>query len=129
MPYVDGYVLVVPKSKLKGYAKMAKLGERVWRDHGAVDYKECVLDDPSTMCGTPFPKLTRAKRSDTVVFAYVVYASRAHRDRVNQKVMKDPRLQKAMDPKKMPFDMSKMSFGGFRVLVGGGARGRTARAR
>jgi uncharacterized protein YbaA (DUF1428 family) len=121
MPYVDGYLIVVPKRKLKAYESMAKLGERMWRDHGALDYKECVLDDASSMSGTPFPKLAGAKKTDTVVFSYVVYANRAQRDKVNAKVMKDPRMG-SFDPKKMPFDMTKMSYGGFKVLVGGGAK-------
>ena len=122
MPYVDGYVLVVPKRNLKAYVKMASLGKRVWLDHGALDYKECVLDDPHTMCGISFPKLAKAKKTDTVFFSYVVYTSRAHRDKVNAAVMRDPRMSAGFDPKKMPFDMKKMSMGGFKVLVGGGAK-------
>ena len=118
MPYVDGYVIVVPKKKVKAYAKMARLGEKVWKDHGALDYKECVLEDDHCMCGKPFPKLAGAKKTDTVVFSYVVYANRAQRDKINAKVMKDPRMG-GFDPKKMPFDMTKMSMGGFKVLVGG----------
>ena len=119
MPYVDGYVLVVPKRNVKAYTKMATVGKRVWLDHGALDYNECVLDDPNTMCGISFPKLAKAKKTDTVFFSYVVYASRAHRDKVNAAVMKDQRLTAGFDPKKMPFDMTKMSMGGFKVLVGG----------
>jgi uncharacterized protein YbaA (DUF1428 family) len=110
MPYVDGYLLVVPKKNVKAYAKMARLGKRVWLDHGALDYNECVLS---------FPKLAKAKKTDTVFFSYVVYTSRKHRDKVNSAVMRDPRLSAGMDPTKMPFDVRKMSMGGFQVLVGG----------
>lgn len=117
MRYVDGYVLVVPKRKLKAYLKMARLGERVWKKHGALDYKECVADDFATPCGVPFDKLMGVKRGETVVFAYVVYRSKAHRDRVNAKVMGEMTAEDW--PKEMPFDMKRMVFGGFRVAVGG----------
>jgi uncharacterized protein YbaA (DUF1428 family) len=115
MAYVDGYVIPVPKKNLRDYAKMARLGAKVWRKHGALDYKECVGDDMQTQWGIPFPRTARCKRGETVVFAFIVYKSRAHRDAVNAKVMKDPMMQKA--PKKMPFDIKRMAFGGFKVLV------------
>jgi uncharacterized protein YbaA (DUF1428 family) len=117
MGYVDGYVLVVPRRKLGEYRKMARWGERVWRKHGALDYRECVADDLESHCGTPFPELMDLKRGETVVFAYVVYRSRAHRDRVNAKVMQE--MSKEGMPKEMPFDMTRMVCGGFKVIVGG----------
>ncbi|HKX11751.1 MAG TPA: DUF1428 domain-containing protein [bacterium] len=119
MKYVDGFVLGVPKKNLKAYAKMAKVASKVWRDHGALDYKECVGDDLNVKFGVPFPKAFKTKPGETVVFAYIVYKSRAHRDKVNAKVMKDPRLTNSMDPKKMPFDCKRMVWGGFNVLVEG----------
>jgi len=117
MPYVDGFVLPVPKKNLKAYARMAELAGKVWREHGALEYRECVADDLDVKMGLPFSKLAKVKPGETVVFAWIVYKSRAHRDRVNAKVMKDPRLNAAMDMKKMPFDMKRMSYGGFQVLV------------
>lgn len=116
MAYVDGFVLVVPKKNLKAYARLARLGEAVWRKHGALDYKECVGDDLDVKFGLPFPKLAKPKRGETVVFSYILYKSRAHRDRVNAKVMKE--LAGQCDPNKMPFDVKRMAFGGFKVLVG-----------
>ena len=117
MPYVDGYVIALPKKNLKAYVRLARWGERVWRKHGALDYKECIGDDLASHCGTPFPKALKLKRGETVVFAYVLYKSRAHRDRVNAKVLKE--MMAAAMPPEMPFDMKKMLFGGFRVAVGG----------
>lgn len=114
--YVDGFVLPVPKKNLKAYRRMAQLAGKVWRDHGALDYKECVGDDLKVKFGIPFPRLARLKPGDAVFFSYIVYKSRAHRDRVNAKVMKDPRLAKMMDPKAMPFDVKRMAYGGFKVL-------------
>lgn len=116
MSYVDGFVLVVPKKKLDAYKRMAKIGARVWCDHGALDYKECVGDDLKSKFGLPFSKLAKLKANETVVFSWIFYKSRAHRDRVNAKVMKDKRLAD-MDPKSMPFDFKKMSMGGFTILV------------
>jgi uncharacterized protein YbaA (DUF1428 family) len=118
MSYVDGFVLAVPKKKLRAYARMAKQAGRIWRKHGALDYKECVGDDLKVKMGTPFPRTIKLKPGETVVFSYIVFKSRAHRDRVNAKVMKDPRLADMMDPKDMPFDVERMNYGGFRVLVG-----------
>ena len=116
MSYVDGFVLVVPKKKLAIYKKMATRAATVWKDHGALDYRECVGDDLKVKMGLPFPKLARTKAGETVVFSYIVYRSRAHRDKVNAKVMKDKRLFEGM-PKEMPFDMKRMAYGGFKTLV------------
>jgi uncharacterized protein YbaA (DUF1428 family) len=117
MSYVDGFVLVVPKKKIAAYKKMATRAAMVWRDHGALDYRECVGDDLKVKMGLPFPKLAKTKPGETVVFSYIVYKSRAHRDKVNAKVMKDPRLADMMNPKAMPFDAKRMIYGGFEVFV------------
>lgn len=117
MRYVDGYVLPVPKKNLKAYARLAKMGGKMWRKHGALDYKECVGQDLQTKWGTPFPRMMKLKPGETVVFSYIVFKSRAHRDRVNARVMKDKRLAKMMNPKAMPFDIKRMLYGGFRTIV------------
>lgn len=116
MSYVDGYVLPIPKKNLKAYRRMAAWGRRMWMKHGALDYKECVGDDLKTKWGTPFPRQMRLKAGETLVFAYVVFKSRAHRDRVNARVMKAMHEQEA--PKDMPFDVKRMVYGGFKTLVG-----------
>src|SRR6187549_3808998 len=113
MKYVDGFVLPVPKKKLKAYARLASMASKIWREHGALEYRECVGDDLEVKMGVPFPRCARVKPGETVVFSWIVYKSRAHRDRVNAKVMKDPRLAKMIDPKAMPFDCKRMSYGGF----------------
>ena len=116
MAYVDGFVLAVPKRKLAAYRQMSRKAGKVWRDHGALEYRECVGDDLNVKIGVPFPRLARVKPGEAVVFSWIVYKSRAHRDRVNANVMKDPRITKSMiDP--MPFDVKRMSMGGFSVLV------------
>ena len=117
MSYVDGFVIPVSRKKLDAYKKMAKMGKKAWLKHGALDYKECAGDDLNTKMGVPFLKSAKAKSGETVVFSYIVYKSRAHRDRVNAKVMKDPRVKKMCDPKDMPFDVKRMVYGGFKVLV------------
>ena len=117
MRYVDGYVVPVPKKNLAAYRRMAQKAGKVWRDHGALEYIECVADDVKPGKRTSFPQSVKLKPDETVVFAYVVYKSRGHRDRVNAKVMKDPRLANMMDPKAMPFDAKRMFWGGFKVLV------------
>ena len=117
MPYVDGFVLPVPTKKLKEYRQMSQKAGRVWREHGALEYRECVGDDLKTKMGVPFPRLAKVKPGETVVFSWIVYKSRAHRDRVNAKVMKDPRLAKMMDPKNTPFNVKRMAYGGFEVRV------------
>lgn len=115
--YVDGYVLPVPKKKLAAYTRMAKLASKVWREHGALKYHECVGDDLAAPFGVPFPKQIKTKPGETVVFAYVVYKSRAHRDKVNAKVMKDPRIAGMCGAGEVPFDCARMVYGGFKTLV------------
>jgi uncharacterized protein YbaA (DUF1428 family) len=118
MRYVDGFLLPVPKKNLAAYRRMAQIGAKVWRKHGTLDYKECVGDDLKTKWGVPFPKTLKLKPGETVVFAYIVFKSRAHRDRVNAKVMKDPLMNDpGLKNKPMPFDMKRMAYGGFKVLV------------
>jgi uncharacterized protein YbaA (DUF1428 family) len=117
MSYVDGFVLVVPKKKLAIYKSMARKAGKVWREHGALDYRECVGDDLKVKMGMPFTKLAKTKAGETVVFSYIVYKSRAHRDKVNAKVMADKRLTGPNMPKEMPFDMKRMAYGGFKTLV------------
>ena len=117
MRYVDGFVVPVPKKKLQAYRRMAQKAGKVWRDHGALEYIECVADDVKPGKRTSFPQSVKLKPGETVVFAYIVYKSRAHRDRVNAKVMKDPRLAGMMDLKDMPFDAKRMICGGFKILV------------
>lgn len=119
--YVDGFVLVVPKKNLADYKKMATLGAKMWMKYGALDYKECVGDDMKPQwCSVPFPKLAQTKPSEVVVFSYITYKSRKHRDEVNAKVMKDPAMNDPkMKDKPMPFDMKRMTYGGFEVIVDG----------
>jgi uncharacterized protein YbaA (DUF1428 family) len=117
MPYVDGFVLPIPKKNIKAYERMAKLAGEIWREHGALEYRECVGDDMDIKGVLPFRRLVKLKPGETAVFAWIVYKSRAHRDKVNAKVMKDPRLNAMMEGKKMPFDMKRMAYGGFKVLV------------
>jgi uncharacterized protein YbaA (DUF1428 family) len=117
MRYVDGYVLPVPKKNLQAYRRMAQKAGKVWRDHGALEVRECAGDDLNVEMGVPFPRRMKLKRGETVVFSWIVFKSRADRDRVNAKVMKDPRLAKMMDPKSMPFDHKRMVYGGFKILV------------
>ena len=114
--YVDGFVVPVPKKKLEQYLRIARKGGRIWREHGALEYRECVGDDLKSGAIT-FLKLARTKPGETVFFSWIVYKSRAHRDRVMAKVMKDPRLAEMMDPKSMPFDFKRMAYGGFKVAV------------
>jgi len=118
MGYVDGFLLPIPKKNIERYRRIARQAEKIWREHGALDYKECIGDDLMTKMGIPFPKVAKAKTGETVIFAYIVYKSRAHRDRVNAKVMKDPRMHSMGDHKDMPFDCKRMAYGGFKVLVG-----------
>jgi uncharacterized protein YbaA (DUF1428 family) len=116
--YVDGFVLPVPKRNVQAYRRISQKCGKVWRDHGALEYCESVGDDLKVKSGASFPRRVGLKAGETVVFAWIVYKSRAHRDRVNAKVMKDPRLAKMMeDPKSMPFDVKRMVYGGFRMLV------------
>ena len=115
--YVDGFVVPVPKRKMPAYRKMARTAGRVWREHGALEYIECAADDVSAGKVTSFPRSVKLKRSETVVFSYIVYKSRVDRNRIMRKVMKDSRLSKMMDPKKMPFDGKRMFWGGFKTIV------------
>ena len=117
MQYVDGFVVPVPKKKLAAYRSMAQNAGRIWREHGALEYRECVAEDAKPGKLTSFPQSVKLKKGETVVFAYIVYKSRGQRDRVIAKVMKDPRLGSMMDPKAMPFDARRMIYGGFKVMV------------
>jgi uncharacterized protein YbaA (DUF1428 family) len=114
--YVDGFLLAVPKKKVAQYKKMAAQGAKVWMKCGALAYFECIGEDLNAKMGVPFPKILKTKAGETVVFSWIVYKSRAHRDKVNAKVMKDP-MMNSFDPKDMPFDMKRMCYGGFEVLV------------
>lgn len=119
--YVDGFVLVVPKNKISDYKKMAELGKKTWMKHGALDYMECMMEDGKPEhVALPFAKMIQAKPSETVWFSYIVFKSRAHRDQVNKKVMKDESMN---DPKykdmPMPMDMKRFAYGGFQVVVSG----------
>lgn len=114
--YVDGYLIPIKKKDIKAYKKMATLGCKAWMKHGALDYYECVGDDLNSKWGLPFPKLCKLKPNETVVFAFIVYKSKAHRNQVNKKVHKE---MAAMEPQmtSMPFDMKRFSVGGFKTLV------------
>lgn len=115
--YVDGYVLVVPKKNVKAYTKLAKDAGKIWMKHGALEYKECIGDDLTHKWVTmSFKKMTNLKPTETVWFSFITYRSKAHRDQVNKKVMKDPFMSQDMS-KSMPFDMKHMAFGGFKVAV------------
>jgi uncharacterized protein YbaA (DUF1428 family) len=117
MPYVDGFVLPVPKAKLPIYRRIARKAGKIWRDHGALEYRECVGDDLEPAMGVPFALSVKLRRGETVVFSWIVFKSRTHRDAVNAKVMKDPRLARMMEKAPMPFDLKRMVYGGFKVLV------------
>jgi len=117
MSYVDGFVLPVPTKNLAAYRRMARKAGKVWREHGALEYIECIADDVKPGKHTSFPQSVKLKRGETVVFAWIVYKSRKHRDSVNAKVMKDPRLAAMMNTKSMPFDGMRMFWGGFKVMI------------
>jgi uncharacterized protein YbaA (DUF1428 family) len=114
--YVDGFVVPVPKKRLEAYRRMARTAGKVWRDHGALDYRECVADDVKVGKWTSFPRSVKLKPGETVVFSWIMYKSRVHRDRVNAKVMKDQRFAAIMTGA-MPFDGKRMIYGGFKLLV------------
>jgi uncharacterized protein YbaA (DUF1428 family) len=116
MAYVDGFIVAVPKKNIAAYKKLSKKAGKIWREHGAIDYKECIADDVSKGKITSFPRSVKQKPSETVIFAWILYKSRADRDRINKKVMADPRLS-GMAPSKMPFDAKRMIYGGFKVIV------------
>ena len=118
MTYVDGFIVPVPTKNLAAYRAMAKKASKVWREHGALDYREWVAEDVKPGKSTSFPQSVKLKDGETVVFSYITYKSRADRDRVNKAVMADPRLADMMDPKSMPFDGKRMIYGGFKELVG-----------
>ncbi len=115
--YVDGFVLPVPKRNLDAYRRQARKAAKVWREHGALEVRECVAEDVKKGKVTSFPQSVKLKRGETAVFSWIVYKSRAHRDKVNAKVMDDPRLAEMMDSDAMPFDGSRMIYGGFKVIV------------
>ena len=116
MAYVDGFIVAVPRKNLAVYKKMSVLCGKVWREHGALDYREYIAEDVKMGKWTSFPRSVKMKPSETVVFAWITYKSRKDRDRINKKVMADPRLAN-MDPKSMPFDGKRMIYGGFKTLV------------
>ncbi len=116
MAYVDGFVIPIPEKNVPAYRKIARKASKVWIEHGALEYRECVGDDLAVHCGPGFPKQAKTKPGETVVFAWIVYKSRAHRDRVNKAVMADERIAN-MSPKDMPFDVNRMVYGGFKVIV------------
>jgi uncharacterized protein YbaA (DUF1428 family) len=117
MPYVDGFVVAVPKKNVDAYRSLAKKAGKIWREYGALEFRECIADDVKVGKWTSFPRAVKLKPNETVMFSYIVYKSRAQRDRINAKVMKDPRLAKMMNPKDMPFDGKRMIYGGFKVLL------------
>jgi len=117
MAYIDGFVLPVPKKGVADYGRIASKAGKIWMEYGALAYVEAVGDDVNMKFGLPFPKLVKLKKGEVVVFSYIVYKSRAQRDRVNAKVMKDPRMAKMMTSQKMPFDIKRMSMGGFKSIV------------
>ena len=117
MQYVDGFVLPVPNKQLKLYRTIAQKAGKIWREHGALQYVEAVADDLDVKYGKSFRQTVKPKAGETIIFSWIVYKSRAHRDKVNAKVMADPRLNKMMENSKMPFDMKRMSYGGFKYLV------------
>lgn len=115
--YVDGFVIPIPKKEVAAYKKIARKAGKLWIEHGALAYHESVGEDLKLKFGTPFGKLTNTKPTETVIFAWIVYKSRAHRDRVNKAVMADPRLNAMCGPDNVPFDTKRMSYGGFEMLV------------
>jgi len=117
MSYVDGFVVPVPKKKLAAYRRMAAKAGKIWREHGALEFRESIADDVKWGKRTSFPRSVKQKTGETVMFSYIVYKSRAARDRINAKVMKDKRLAKMMNPKAMPFDAKRMIWGGFKTVV------------
>lgn len=117
MAYVDGFIIPVPRRKVEAYRRIAARAGKIWREHGALDYKECVGDDLRIKGVTPFGKGIRLRPGETAFFSWILYRSRTHRDRVNAKVMKDARIAAMMDSSQMPFDMKRMLYGGFKVIV------------
>ena len=117
MDYVDGFVLAVPRRKLAEYRRIARAAGKIWKEFGAIDYRECVGDDVSGKAAKLFKRCVRLKAGEVVLFSWIVYKSKADRNRVNAKIMKDPRILKMTDPKKPVFDMKRMAYGGFKSVV------------
>ncbi|CAN1725119.1 DUF1428 domain-containing protein YbaA [Hyphomicrobium sp. 1Nfss2.1] len=117
MPYVDGFVVPVPRNKLDDYRKMARKAGKVWIEHGALEFRECVADDVQVGKRTSFPRSVKLKPDEVVIFSYIVFRNRAARDKVNKKVLEDPRLAEMMSGKDAPFDLKRMIYGGFETLV------------
>ena len=117
MSYVDGFVVPVPQKNLTAYRRMARRAGTVWREHGALEYIECVADDVKPGKLTSFPQAVKLKEGEVVVFSWIIYSSKRERNRINKLVMADPRLAAMMDPKARPFDGKRMFFGGFKILV------------
>jgi uncharacterized protein YbaA (DUF1428 family) len=115
--YVDGFVLPLPKDKIEPYRAIAEKASKIWREHGALEYRECILEDPAARDMLPFPQLAAAQANETVVLAYITYHSREHRDEVNGKVMADSRMHGLCEPNESPFDWTRMAFGGFQTIV------------
>jgi uncharacterized protein YbaA (DUF1428 family) len=115
--YVDGFVIPLPKKKLRFYKNVARKAGKIWMEFGALEYRECIGDDLNIKGMASFPRIARAKKGETVVFSWIVYKSKADRNRINAKIMNDPRILAMMDPKDMPFDVKRMAMGGFKVLV------------
>lgn len=116
--YVDGFVIPIPRRNLRAYLRQARLGARLWKEYGALEYAECLADDLNVPYGKGFRKVAGLKAGETLVFAFIVYRSRAHRDRVNARVMKDPRMHSGAMQGAPPFDVKRFAMGGFRELVG-----------
>ena len=117
MPYVDGFVIPVPKKNIKAYRTMAQKAGKIWMEFGALEFRECVADDVKPGKVTSFPQSVKLKKDETVMFSWIVYKSRKDRDRINKKVMMDPRLAKMMQGKDNPFDAKRMIYGGFKTIV------------
>ncbi len=117
MPYIDGFVLAVPKKNLPAYSRMSKAAGKIWREHGATEYIEAAGDDLNTKIGVSFTKLMKVKPGETIMFSWIVYKSRKDRDSVNARVMSDPRMKKMMEKGPMPFDVKRMAYGGFKSIV------------
>ena len=117
MAYVDGFIVAVPKKNIDAYKNLAKKAGKIWREYGALDYREWVADDVKVGKLTSFPRAVKLKAGETVVFSWITYKSKGARDRIMKEVMNDPRLAGMMDPAKMPFDMKRMAWGGFKTIV------------
>ncbi len=117
MSYVDGFLLSVPEARLKDYIKIARKASKIWKEHGALGYYECQGDDLDKPGMLSFNKVAKPKAGEVVIFSFIIYKSRKHRDEVNEKVMADPRLAASCDPNNMPFDCKRMAYGGFKAIV------------